>query len=488
MSRVTTRATRLRRRRRRNRALIIVLLVGALVVAGAGAASAFFSANTNIGVTGRADAIPVPLDFAAAPSSTSVHLSWSPPAHVTSYTLTGMLTGTCTANIPAGTNSCDATGLTPSTHYSWTLTTVYNNWHSPQAATSTNTTSGVGPAAKLTFTTQPTTNADIQATGTGTFSVSVAVQDTADNTVTTDNTTTVNLAIDNNAGPGGVLTCTGGLGPVTASGGIASFTGCAITKQGTGYTLTATSVPLYTAPANANAFNIVAGTATTIAATSGSGQSAGVTTAFTDKLVATVTDTNGNPVSGATVTFTAPGSGASATFGAGGCISNSPTTICTANTVANGQASSSTFTAGATSGGPYDIAASAAGTNTVNFSEANMAAAASKLTFTIQPTSGQNIQATGAGSFSVSVAVQDAGGNTITTDTRNVTLGIGNNAGPSGLLTCTNTGGLTVAASSGVADFTGCAITDVGTGYTLTASSSPALTVPANANSFNITA
>jgi len=133
--------------------LIIVLLVSALVVAGAGVASAFVSTNTNIDVTGQADTIPAPLDFAAAPGSTSVHLSWSPAPDVTSYTLTGMLTGTCAANMPAGTNSCDATGLTPSTHYSWTLTTIYNNWQSPAAGTSTNTTSGVGPAAKLTFTT-----------------------------------------------------------------------------------------------------------------------------------------------------------------------------------------------------------------------------------------------------------------------------------------------------------------------------------------------
>jgi hypothetical protein len=486
MSRATARATRLQRRRRRNRTWIIVLLVSALVVAGAGAASAFFSTNTNIDVTGRADAIPAPLAFAATPGSTSVHLSWSPAPDVTSYTLGGTLTGTCAASIPAGTNFCDATGLTPSTHYSWTLATVYNNWHSPPTTASTNTTSSVGPAAKLAFTTQPATNADIQATGTATFSVSVAVQDAADNTVTTDSTTTVNLAIGNNAGPGGVLTCAGGLGPVTASGGIANFTGCAITKKGTGYTLTAASGPLYTAPANADPFNIVAGTATTIAATAGSGQSAAVTTAFTDMLVATFTDTNGNPVSGATVTFTAPGSGASATFGAGGCISNSPTTICTATTLANGETSSSQFSADVTSGGPYDIAASAAGTNTVDFAETNTAGAASKLTFTGQPAAGQNVQA-GTGSFSVSVTIQDAAGNPVTTDTRTVTLDIGNNAGPSGLLTCTNTGGLIVAASAGVAVFTGCAITDAGTGYTLTASSNPALTVPVNANSFNIT-
>ena len=113
-----------------------------------------------------------------------------------------------------------------------------------------------------------------QATGTGTFNVSVAEQDANNNTETGDNATTVTLAINNNPS-GGVLTCTntGGL-TVTVASGVANFTGCAITKTGTGYTLTATSTPAHTAPANANAFNITAGAASTTAVSSGSGQSA----------------------------------------------------------------------------------------------------------------------------------------------------------------------------------------------------------------------
>src|ERR1035438_10444525 len=54
----------------------------------------------------------------------------------------------------------------------------------------------------------------------------------------------------------------------------------------------------------------------TIAATSGSPQSAMVNTAFAAPLVATVT-MGGSPVSGAFVTFTAPASGASGTFAGG---------------------------------------------------------------------------------------------------------------------------------------------------------------------------
>ena len=258
--------------------------------------------------------------------------------------------------------------------------------------------------------------------------------------------------------------------------GVANFTGCAITKAGTGYTLTASSNPAHTAPANANAFNITAGAASTIAVSSGSGQSATVGGAFTSPLVALVTDANGNPISGATVTFTPPGSGASATIGGGN----------TAVTNASGLATSGTLTANTTAGA-YNVTAAATGTNTVNFSETNNPGTATKLTFTTQPTAGQNIQATGTGTFNVSVAVQDASGNTETGDNATtVTLAINNN--PSGgVLTCT--GGLgpqTVAA--GVANFTGCAITKAGTGYTLTASSNPARTAPTNANAFNITA
>ncbi len=54
------------------------------------------------------------------------------------------------------------------------------------------------------------------------------------------------------------------------------------------------------------------GPATTITATSGSGQSTLISTAFTNPLVATVTDALGNLVPGESVTFTVPGAGASA--------------------------------------------------------------------------------------------------------------------------------------------------------------------------------
>jgi hypothetical protein len=109
------------------------------------------------------------------------------------------------------------------------------------------------------------------------------------------------------------------------------------------------------------------------------------------------------------------------------------------------------------------------------------------LTFTTQPGSGATI--TAGSPFPVSVAIQDGSANTATNDfTDTVTLAIG--TGPSGgVLSCTNSGGLTVTVVAGVANFTGCSITEAGT-YTLTASSahSPPLSAPANANSFKIIA
>jgi hypothetical protein len=89
-----------------------------------------------------------------------------------------------------------------------------------------------------------------------------------------------------------------------------------------------------------------------IAATSGSGQTALVATAFAAPLVATVT-TDGTPTAGVAVTFTAPASGASGTFSGG-------TTTETDTTDSNGVATSSALTANSTTGA-YAVTASATG-------------------------------------------------------------------------------------------------------------------------------
>jgi hypothetical protein len=94
----------------------------------------------------------------------------------------------------------------------------------------------------------------------------------------------------------------------------------------------------------------------TIVVTSGSGQSAVVSTAFTNVLVATVS-TGGTPNAGVSVTFAAPATGASGTFAGGGATA-------TVTTDANGKATSPAFTANATVGGPYTVTATASGVTT----------------------------------------------------------------------------------------------------------------------------
>jgi hypothetical protein len=116
-----------------------------------------------------------------------------------------------------------------------------------------------------------------------------------------------------------------------------------------------------------------AGAAAKVAATSGTPQTATISTAFAAPLVATVTDAGNNPVSGVVVTFTPPGSGASGTFAGG---------VNTATTNASGVATSATFTANATAGGPYNVVASATGATSANFSLTNKAGAAAKVAAT----------------------------------------------------------------------------------------------------------
>src|SRR5687768_3288521 len=88
---------------------------------------------------------------------------------------------------------------------------------------------------------------------------------------------------------------------------------------------------------------------------------------------------------------------------------------------------------------------------------------ASKLAFVVQP---GPVTAGTVFAPAVTVAVQDAAGNTITSATNLVSLAIGTNAG-SGTLS----GVTTVAAANGVATFPGLSINKAGTGYTLSAAS-----------------
>ena len=102
--------------------------------------------------------------------------------------------------------------------------------------------------------------------------------------------------------------------------------------------------------------------------------------------------------------------------------------------------------------------------------------AAAKLTFVVQPS---DAIVGAADTPAVQVAIQDARGNTVTTATTSITLGIGTNPG-----TGTLSGTTTVAAINGVATFANMRVNTLGAGYTLTASA--ATLTGATSHSFNI--
>src|SRR6202795_414659 len=100
---------------------------------------------------------------------------------------------------------------------------------------------------------------------------------------------------------------------VTNLSGIAMAPALTANSQAGSYTVSATVAGVST-PANYS-FTNTAAVPASITAAAGTPQSATVNTAFATALQALVKDMNNNPLSGATVTFSAPGAGASGTFG-----------------------------------------------------------------------------------------------------------------------------------------------------------------------------
>ncbi|MBS4028933.1 MAG: T9SS type A sorting domain-containing protein, partial [Ignavibacteriales bacterium] len=111
----------------------------------------------------------------------------------------------------------------------------------------------VGPAAKLSFTTQPGDGAGGSNLST---QPAVSVQDLGGNTVTSSSHS-ITLAIGNNPS-GGTLSVESN--PLNASSGVASYSGVQINKAGIGYTLTASTTGGVTG-ATSDSFDITFGTA-----------------------------------------------------------------------------------------------------------------------------------------------------------------------------------------------------------------------------------
>src|SRR5207237_8228030 len=96
---------------------------------------------------------------------------------------------------------------------------------------------GTGAPVKLAFIVQPPAAASAGTPFPG--AVQVAIVDAGGNIVTSGITASITLSLGANPG-GGTLTCAGGNTANTVNG-VATFTGCAISNQGNGYTLVATA-------------------------------------------------------------------------------------------------------------------------------------------------------------------------------------------------------------------------------------------------------
>ncbi len=263
--------------------------------------------------------------------------------------------------------------------------------------------------------------------------------------VETASTAAVTLAVKDG---GATIACT--VNPVAAVAGVASFAGCAMTKAGT-WTLRATSGTL--PPVDTSSVTVSAAGASSIAVSSGAGQSAAAGAPFGSAMVALVSDAYGNPVAGATVTFTAPGSGSTVSFGGA-----STTSVATS---ATGLATSYTVTAG-TAAGTGSVAATSAGTPGTSFGFTVTAAAAARLAITQQPST----TAVAGVAFGTQprVGVTDTYGNPVTSSTASVSMAI------TGGLATVSCAANPVSAVGGIASFAACAISQTGT-WTLTATS-----------------
>jgi adhesin/invasin len=305
-----------------------------------------------------------------------------------------------------------------------------------------------GTANRLAFAQQPTNTVAGQPV---TPPVTVQIQDSFGNPVAMSG-----LSVGIQGNPvgsrfrklGGVITVN------TDATGLATFPNISIATAGA-YTLTAEAAGFSSAASSP--FNVTAGAAESIQATAGTPQSATILTAFPQALVATVKDSFGNLISGATVTFTAPASGPSATLSAGQAATdaNGHATInATANTIA----------------GNYAVQAAVAGGGSASFNLTNVGGGASTLAFTQQPVN------TAAGSaISVAVKLTDGAGNPLAG--MSVTLTVPDNS--AALI------GATTASTdaAGMASFANLSITTTGT-FQLQATAGALSTL---SNSFQIT-
>ena len=195
---------------------------------------------------------------------------------------------------------------------------------------------------------------------------------------------------------GAGVTFANGNTAVTNGSGIATSPQLNANNTAGAYSITATSGQ---ASATATLTN-VAGTPATLTPTGGTPQGATILSPFGSPLQVKLTDTFGNPINGATVTFSVPGAGPSAVFAGG---------VNTAKTDASGVATSAILTANQTAGNYIAAATIATPGVSASFNLTNQPGPAATMTATGGSGQSTNINTPFGSPFQV--VVTDAGGN-----------------------------------------------------------------------------
>ncbi len=314
--------------------------------------------------------------------------------------------------------------------------------------------------SKLVFTQQPTNGGPNAVAGNAGSAlsppISVTIEDSSNNPCGQD-AAGVTLNITPGAGPSGssLQGCA-----LTQQNGTSSFSGCEINNPGTGYTLTASDTTDNSPQgltAVSNAFAIGSGVPTQLVFSTQPGNGTGGTALKTQPIVR-VEDSQGNLMTSDASTVTLaiganPGNGTLSNCTAQAIGGVATFTNCSIDKIGNNYTLTATdvadnLTTPSTASSPFNITVGPP----------------AQLAFTTSPGTG-----VAGDKFAVQpvVAIEDAGGNVVTTDTNTVALTIGANPGNGTLSGCS-----TSKASAGIATFSACSINNVGNGYTLTAADS----------------
>jgi hypothetical protein len=379
----------------------------------------------------------------------TVTLTWStvsaPSSGTVSYYVSrdgGAASAACpSSGSPTTATTCTDTSVSTGSH-SYTVTAVWRTWKSTSASTRVTVT--LGGATQLVFTTSPGGTI----TGGSAFGTQpiVTARDASNNTVT-DYSGTVTLSIVGGTGTAGAAlsACTG-----TLRNGVTTFSGCEIDRVGSNYRLLASDGTLR---GTSSAFSVTAGSAVGLVFTTQPGGAATGGLAFPTQPVVTAIDAGGNTATGSFSTVSLSIVSGTGTSGAAlsNCDSSRRNGVTTFDSCEIDLA-----------GTGYQLHASTSGGLRVDGAAFDVTVGAlNRLAFTTEP-AGAVVRT--AFATQPVVTAQDAGGNTVTSYNRTITLTIGSGARNAVLSGCRGS------LASGVTTFSGCQLDKVASNYQLHAS------------------